>query len=259
MSLWLILKVILVLLFLAMFWRRTDWVWGIGLLTVATAVFVDTFLGVFGRGELVAEIGLLAYVVGGLLVGGAAVWLAGVTRPLVAAPASSQPVAAVYAPALAPLTAEQQPIYDLILSKLGGEDIVDLIFDMDWFEADILSPTRDMTQTIRNMVQVAHQRRQTNELTLAVERIFTPVPAENLPRLEKLNADSPPAVLRRYLLAFYFADQLRDMCEELGVDWELLGLGSKQAKVRNLLLHLRRRGRTAELIAVMQNANQPAN
>ena len=256
MSFWLITKIALVVLFLFMFWRRADWVWGIGLLTLATAAFADTFLGVFGRAELVAQLGLMAYVLGGVLVGGTAVWFIGVTRPLWMPPAAIPPVVAVppqgAAVAVAPLGREQQELYETIRTKLSGDDILDLIFDLNLNESDILSPTRDMTQTIHNLLHAAQQKGGTADVALAVERVLTPVPAEHLPRLEKLSAETPPTVLRRYLLAYYFADQLREMAQALGIDWELLGLGSKQAKTRNLLLYLRRRGRTAELIALMK-------
>ena len=260
MSFWLIFKIVLVIPFLFMFWRRADWVWGIGLLTLTTAAFADTFLGVFGREQLLAELGMLAYVLLGVLVGGAAVWVVGVTRPLITPAPALPPIPAVVAPpAAVSLGREHQQLSDTIRTQMSMEDVLDLIFDLNLPEVEIISPTQDMSQTIQNLLQATHKNGQTADLTLAIERILTPVPAEHLPRLEKLSADSPPTVLRRYLLAYYFADQLREMAEALEIDWEMLGLGSKQAKARNLLLYLRRRGRTAELIALMQGASQPVS
>ncbi|MEM8857732.1 MAG: hypothetical protein AAGD96_05400, partial [Chloroflexota bacterium] len=55
----------------------------------------------------------------------------------------------------------------------------------------------------------------------------------------------------RYLLTFYALEELEEMSNELEIDWERLGIGSKQQKVRNLLLWIKRRNRDAELIEVM--------
>ena len=52
-----VLKLLVVLVFLAKFLRRPSLVWGIGLLTVTTAVLLDTLLGTFDRDALLAEMG----------------------------------------------------------------------------------------------------------------------------------------------------------------------------------------------------------
>ena len=102
-------------------------------------------------------------------------------------------------------------------------------------------------------MDVAYEEGRMSDLALAVERILTPVPPDHFPRLERLNPETPSTVLRRYLLAFYFLSDLEALADELNIDWERLGLGSKQMKVRNLLLYLKRRGRLPELLDVMKD------
>ena len=77
-----VLKLLVVLLFLVRFLRRPSVVWGIGLLTVTTAVLLDTLLGTFDRDALLAELGFFFYVIAGALLAGSAAWFWGVLRPL---------------------------------------------------------------------------------------------------------------------------------------------------------------------------------
>ncbi len=92
-----ILKLLVVLVFLIIFIRRPNVVWGIGLLTVTTAALLDTLLGTFNREELLADLGFFFYVISGVLLAGAAAWFWGVVQPLMgrsqgyAAPAVAQP------------------------------------------------------------------------------------------------------------------------------------------------------------------------
>jgi hypothetical protein len=144
-----------------------------------------------------------------------------------------------------------QLLHDQIRQNLGPEDILDLIFDLDMVENEVVSPTRDMRQTILNIIDLALEREQMSDLALAVERILTPVPPDHFPRVENLQVDTPSTILRRYLLAFYFVDDLEKMAAELDVPWDRLGLASKQGKVRNLLLYLKRRGRLPDLLAIL--------
>ncbi|MEZ4594930.1 MAG: hypothetical protein R3D55_27875, partial [Chloroflexota bacterium] len=58
--------------FLFMFWRRPSLKWGVGLLTVTSAVLLDTFLGTFNREEMLAQFGFFFYIIAGLLLGGIA-------------------------------------------------------------------------------------------------------------------------------------------------------------------------------------------
>ena len=80
MSLLLLLKLLVVLAFLVMFIRRPTIAWGIGLLTVTTAVLLDTILGTFGREQTQEDLGFFFYIITGALFGGGAFWLWSVLR-----------------------------------------------------------------------------------------------------------------------------------------------------------------------------------
>jgi hypothetical protein len=82
MVLSLALRFAVVLLFLAVFLRRPKLLSGLGLLTVTSAVLLDTFLGTCGREETIDELGFFFYIITGILFGGAAIWLWGTLRPL---------------------------------------------------------------------------------------------------------------------------------------------------------------------------------
>lgn len=75
------LKLLIVLVFLVMFIRRPNVTWGVGLLTVTSAILLDTFLGTFNREDMLQQLGFFYYVVAGCLFAGAAFWLWGVLRP----------------------------------------------------------------------------------------------------------------------------------------------------------------------------------
>jgi hypothetical protein len=81
---------------------------------------------------------------------------------------------------------------------------------------------------------------------------LTPVPKENLPRLEKVSAESPSTVLRQFLIANYALDELADLSRALNIDWEEMGTGPKKTRVRHFLLYLRRRSRLAELVTLLK-------
>ncbi|MFN2161419.1 MAG: hypothetical protein ACK2UN_05030, partial [Candidatus Promineifilaceae bacterium] len=97
---------------------------------------------------------------------------------------------------------------------------------------------------------------QCDELALAVERILTPPPAENLPRLERISVESPPTILRQYLLANYSIVDLQELTEDLEIDWEQLDAGAKREKTRSLLQYVQRRNRLDELLALMYERAQ---
>ncbi|HEX6384080.1 MAG TPA: hypothetical protein VF177_05365 [Anaerolineae bacterium] len=267
MLLFLIIKLLVVVVFLLVFLRRPSVVWGVGLMTVTTAVLLDTFLGTFNREELLAELGFFFYVISGALLGGAAIWLWGLLRPLlrepVAAtiatrapspqvpPRSSSPVTAAANSTQGSAAFDRQMLYDEIRHRFSRDDILDLIFDLGFNENDVMTLHQDMNQLIVNIMDLAAERGQTGALALAVERILTPIPPENLPRLEKINLDSPPTILRHYLLAYTDLAQLDRITAGLGIDGEQLGVSNKKEKVRNLLLHLYRRNRIEELIDLL--------
>lgn len=266
MTLLLIIKSLIVIFFLLMFLRRPSLVWGIGLLTVTTAVLLDTFLGTFGREEMLAELGFFFYIISGAILGGAAVWVWGLLRPLVDAnaPVANQPLTvSTTVPAIEPPPApalsggdtafDRQMLYDQIRNRLGHDDILDLIFDLGVNENDILSLNQEMNHLIVRLMDWAAANGQTGPLALAVERILTPPPPENLPRLEKISEDSPPTILRHYLLAHFDVNTLADMARHLDIDWEQLGGGGKKEMARGLLLYLYRRNRIDELISLLHS------
>lgn len=277
MTVGLVIQLILVAIFFVMFLRGSKLFWGIGLLTVIGAVLFNTVLGLFGRAELIASLGPWYGFINGVLMAGSAVWLLGILAPhlegrwaigqaagsanqgLMAQSAARNPVDIQKLSDRAVSMAREASAYDLqllhdqIRLNLSPEDVLDLIFDLEIAENDVIALTGDMRQTILNLINLAVEREQTADLALGVERILTPVPPDHFPRLENLRADSPPTILRRYLLAFYFLTDIEKMAHELEIDWERLGLGTKQNKVRHLLLYLQRRNRLQELIDLMQS------
>lgn len=268
MLLFLILKLLVVVIFLVMFLRRPSVVWGVGLLTVTTAVLLDTFLGTFNREQMLAELGFFFYVISGALLGGTAIWLWGVLRPMFGEPAPAATAIQLPVPPASPRTYtpvkveansgqdnaafDRQMLYNEIRQRLGRDDILDLMFDLGLNESDVMTLHQDINQLIVNIMDLAAERGQTAALALAVERILTPIPPENLPRLEKIDSNSPPTVLRHYLLAHYNLAQLDKITADLGIDTEQLGIANKKEKVRNLLLYLYRRNRIDELIELLQ-------
>jgi len=78
----LILKVTVVVFFLIVFLRTIRITWAIGLLTVTSAILLDTFFGTFGREEMIAELGFFYYVIAGVLFAGASFWLWGLIRSM---------------------------------------------------------------------------------------------------------------------------------------------------------------------------------
>lgn len=266
MSLFLFLKFLVVIIFLLMFLRRPSLTWGVGLLCVTTAVLLDALIGVFNTEEVLAEFGFFFYIVAGTLVGGMAVWAWGVLKPVRESAAVSARPTLPTTPVLMPRQTvtetaaapppdaayDRQMLYEDIQTRFGLEDIFDLMFDLSINENDVMPLNNDPNQLIHNIINLAEQNGQTGDLALAVERILTPVPAEALPRPEKINAASPPTILRHYLLAHYSAAELQTLAFNLTIDWDALGSGSKNEKTRNLLLYLYRRNRIDDLITLMK-------
>lgn len=283
-----ILKLLVVLFFLVMFVRRPTVVWGIGLLTVTTAVLLDTLLGTFNRDELLAELGFFFYVIAGVLLAGAATWFWGVVRPWVAgnqpagtadmpspAPASTpatiavpQPIPAessppAPAPKLPPPLPpdhvdqyaaagyDRQMLYEEIRQRFSREDLSDLMFDLDVNELEVATVGQSMDDLIVRVMDKADLGGNAPTVALAVERILTPPPPEHLPRLEKLSVDSPRTVIRHFLLANYSVEDLQELAAAVNVDWEQLPGNDKKAKTRALLDYLYRRGRLGSLLDAM--------
>ncbi|MCA9900413.1 MAG: hypothetical protein KC433_19615 [Anaerolineales bacterium] len=266
----LIIKFVVMAGFLFMFWKRPSLKWGVGLLTVTSAVLLDTFLGTFNRDEMLSQFGFFFYVIAGLLIGGAAYWLFSLFQPTfgtITAPSLSANTAV--SPPLPPTKTDtngiqfapgsdetgtafdRQMIFEEIRDRLGREDVLDLLFDLGIRDNEVMTLQQDMQQLIINVMELTAQRGQTGQLALAVERILTPPAPETLPRLEKISLESPPTILRHYLLAHYDLEKLQKTAVTLGLDWEQLAVTSKKSKVRDLLHTLYRRNRIDELIGLM--------
>ena len=176
----LVLKFTVVAFFLFMFWRRPSLNWGVGLLTITSAVLLDTFLGTFNREDMLAQFGFFFYIIAGLLVGGAAYWLFSLFQPLptTAKADRSRADTAVSSPApsqtpsnspvhFSPGTDEtgtafdRQMIYEEIRDRLGREDVLDLLFALGIRDNDVMNVQQDMHQLIINTMELTAQRGQT--------------------------------------------------------------------------------------------------
>jgi hypothetical protein len=282
------IKLATVFLFLIMFLRGTRLYWGIGLITVTTAVLLDTFLTIFGRDEMLAMIGSFIYIINGALFTGGLLWLWGLLRPLQRQSASdSMPVTPTARPLVGGRSAinratpaeatrqrtgkerahnvdtvfDRQMLYEQMRYRLGPDDLRNLIFDLAMNENDVVGLNQDASSMILNLMDLAEERGQGGQLALAVERILAPLPVESLPRAEKISEDSPPTVLRHYLLGHYAQADLVVLAGKLGIEWDDLPGDSRQSKTRELLLHLRRRNRLPNLVDQIRSDaadNQPA-
>ncbi len=287
MSVILVFKLLIVVVFLVAFLRRPSLGWGVGLLSVTTAVLLDTIFGTFNAELLHEQLGFFFYVFSGGVMGGMIFWALAVlwphlpqntsvkapqpakqhivAEPVVeeeelveetAVPEEPQPVVpeAIYLPRdEKDPEYDRQMLYEQIRDRFSRDDVLDLMFDLEIKENEVVTVNQDMNDLIVNIMDTAQEHGQTAALALAVERILTPPAPETLPRLEKINVSSPPTILRHYLLAYYDLEKLQKMSIALGVDWEQLANGSKKTKVRELLLYLYRRNQIDELIALMQD------
>lgn len=282
----LILKLLIVFLFLIMFLRRPSVTWGVGLLTVTSAMLLDTFLGTFNQEDMLTQLGFFYYVIAGSLFAGAAFWLWGVLRPYLpdgrplgaravgkqsamATTAVAGATVPVIARAIPPEPAssanadgrpdpfaaagyDRQMLYDQIHDRFGPEDLADLIFDLELNELEVMPSGAGLETVTTNILDAADREEKVAALALAIERILTPPPADHLPRLEKLSVDSPRPVLRYYLLANTNLTQLHELAAGLGIDWEQLPQNNKRSLARELLRYVDRRGRLGDLLSEMR-------
>ncbi len=277
MTIILAIELLVVIVFLIMFLRRPSLNGGVGLMCVTSAVLLDTFLNTFSRSQMLDELGFFYYIIAGVIVGGMAVWTWGVLKPVrettavapTAVPSPQQPAMPVgtttaVIPPPPPLNItfddgtafDRQMLYNEIRTRFGHEDVLDLMFDLGINENDVATLDQNVNQLIVNIMDTAQQNGQTSALTLAVERILTPISPHLLPRPEKITVASPPTILRYYLLATYSLTDLREIAAQLGIDWEQIGGDNKKAKVRNFLLYLYRRNRIDELIDRMHASTE---
>ncbi len=169
--------------------------WGIGLLTVTTAVLLDALLGTFKGEALREELGFFYFVIAGSLFGGAAVWLWGLMLPFINPLKAHAPAEMVEPQPQQEVQGgrksqdidgvDSQMLYEEIHNRFGREDVLDLMFDLSIKENDVMTLDQDMNQLIINIMDVAQQNGQTSAMALAVERILTPLPPDYLPRSRK--------------------------------------------------------------------------
>lgn len=263
--LWLF-KAALILFFVYMFLRRGGTGWGAGLLSVTTALLLDAVGQTWGRDQLLAGLGFFSYVLGGMVAAGAAIWVWDMVRGQLAmapgpmlvkfTPPSAAPPAAVNPGDGRQPAIDRQMLYEQIRANLGPDDILDLLFDLGISENDVLNPGQDMPRVLVALMDEVERQGKTGALALAVERILTPLPPQNLPRLEKISAESPPTILRQFLIANYDLSQLAAITADLNLDWEEMGSGPKKTRVRLLLQYLTRRGQLPRLIQRLHAVSQ---
>ena len=261
MLLW-IIRLALVLLFLILFLLRGTRAWAIGLITVSVMVALDALRS---RGILI-ELDFLGYVLGGMLAAGAFLWLNGIaqsgdrfqsaSRTSVTAPVEQISGVRVSAKPTGANSAEnkgfdRQLIFEQIRDNLGSDDVLDLIFDLSLKENEIVNPGQSMPNIIMRVLDEAEKSNQMTQLALSVERILTPMPKDHLPRIERLSAETPPHLLRQFLIQNYTVSDLALLSSKLGIDWQDMGSDHRKSRVRRLLLHLQRRSRTSELVALL--------
>ncbi|MEM7798948.1 MAG: hypothetical protein AAF633_07160 [Chloroflexota bacterium] len=291
------IQIIIFLLFLYQFLRGSKLIWGVGLISVGSAILLNIIFNTVDREALQTTLGFWLPLMNGLIFSGVAFWLFGVLQERLfpqtgyffqnsgvgrsAEPYQEQKSRFNFQPdtefdqsqtgpseELLSRRAvgmqnevseyDQKLLFNQIYQNLSFMDIFDLIFDLEMVENQVLSPDRNMITTINNIMDLAYDRDQMSDLALAVERILTPVPPDHFPRLSRITVDSPPTILRRYLLTFYSLEDLKEIADRLEIDWERLGIESKQQKVRNLLLHIMRRKRLGEFIEVLQSFSRKA-
>ena len=260
--LFLIAKTLLIVFFLVMFLRTNKPAWGIGLLTVTSAILLDTFLGTLGREEMLEELGYFFYIIAGALFAGAAMWLWAIMKEIVFTPNkakeaddTSKITDSLRDDLNSPredVIDNRRQIIDRLRFDLSHDDLLDLIFDLGWSDEDLDDLQGENDQFINRLIGLAEDRGQLENLKLASKRIITPIPPENLPRLEKLKQDSPPTLLRHYLIANYSLIELEQMIKELDVDDDFNKGKLKNSNVRYLLSDLYQKNRIGALIELMQ-------
>lgn len=269
----LIAKIVTVAFFLIMFLRSDKVVWGVGLLTVTSAILLDTFLGTFGREEMIQQLGFFFYILAGALFAGATFWLWGVLRPYTKSkpqdhmqddslePVSYAPVEIVSSiePAEDELVEIEYPVlFESIRDKLSPDQVGDLSFDMGYFAELETTTSQDNDELLLLTVERAANEDRIEELELAIERVETPLPPEHLPRLEKIQPNSPPTVLRQYMVATYSSSELEQFSTDLGFHRASLQGETLNAQARGLLLFAENSSRKSDLIDLLREYDQDA-
>lgn len=255
MSLILMFKLVVVVIFLIMFLRRPSRPWAVGLLTVTSALLLDTILGTFDEALFKEEMGFFYYVIIGFLLGGAAYWLLGLLWPTlkrekpgdvsVTAVAEAQTnTSEVTSPKFGQVTDDNGNTYDLQLiyndltTKFEAEDLQDVIFDLDLPHSEIVKPEQTQADLAAAIIAYAQTQQQAAPLALAVERLLSPPTAETLPRLEKITAQSPRPILRYYLLTHLNPGQLQETAVALNLELGTVTESNHQSQTRTVLTTL---------------------
>jgi hypothetical protein len=270
----LIAKIVTVAFFLIMFLRSDKVVWGVGLLTVTSAILLDTFLGTFGREEMIQQLGFFFYILAGALFAGATFWLWGVLRPYAKSkpndhlqddspePVGSTPIEIVSSTEPAEHNSEEveyPALSENIRDRFSSDQIADLAFDMGYFSELESASRQDNHELLLLIVDKAANEDRIEELNLAVDRIDTPIPPEHLPRIEKLQPNSPPTVLRQYVVGNYTSPELKQFAIDLGFDWTSLEDETLHTQARGLLLFAEIRGRKGDLIDHLRELSQDSS
>lgn len=260
--LFLIIKTLIIVVFLVMFLRTNKPAWGIGLLTVTSAILLDTFLSTLGRDQMMEDLGFFLYIIAGALLAGATIWLWAILKEFAfhqekkqdgdGTVAISETINNDIEESQQGEPIDQQPEVGQMWFESSDINLLDLMFDLGWNDEDVAKLYVANDQFFASVFDLARERGQTEELKLAVERIKQPIPRENLPRLEKLKKESPPTILRQYLICHYTNSELDQMIEELDLAESSSEQKIKNEKVRYLLTDLYQANRIDELIEMMQ-------
>lgn len=267
----LIAKVVTVILFLVMFLRSSRVIWGIGLLTVTTAILLDAFLGTFGREDMLEQFGFFFYVLAGGLFAGATLWLWGVLRPYLhrksegnkptdykIVPASVEPAKQNSSPDVDTQTAEPV-VFEIIRDELSREDLMDLAYDLELLEGLPDGTVGSSDSMIQVIIEQTGGEEQLEQLTLAVQRIREPLPVDHLPRIDNIQLDSPPTILRQYMSASCSNSDLKSIASDMSIEWENVSGESVRTSVRNLLMAVDQAGRKEELIDQLRQLSSQAS
>lgn len=212
---------------------------------------------------LLADIGFLGYVLGGLLAAGAFLWLQDVLRPQSKSAETLSSFRYGTATSNVPPVGQdssafdRQLLFEQIRDNLGADDVLDIMFDLGLTENALMNPTQPMPQVIMSVLDQAEANNQLAQVALSVERILTPLPADHLPRRERISAETPNHLLRQFLIQTYSNQQLAELATSLNVDWQSFGSDAKKSRIRRMLLHAQRRKQMPALIAHINRIDEP--
>lgn len=205
--------------------------------------------------QLLTDIGYLGYAIGGLLAAGVFLWLIELLKPstetttLPSFRSTARPPANPSSSRKDNAAFDRQLIFEQIRDNLGVDDVLDLIFDLDLKENNVINPAQAMPHNIMAILDQAEVNNQMAQVAMSVERILTPIQPDHLPLREHISAETPPHLLRQFLILNYTTAELATVAAEIGIDWLGLGSDAKKSRIRRLLLHTKRRGLLEKLLS----------